>query len=278
MSELDKGEYQRIEAAIRATEDQMANNPHVRHDASIALMEPARKRLETMDQEGRGLLNSSEERKKQSMEAAQIAVLVLQESRLNSAEKQTYGGFLQSEYFTRSDFEKLEDFYAEAGPWDRLSPEGKKQMSDRFWGGLEQGEYTLDEAPDNVRKKEIGQLFHYLEHPDQAPESIKRMSPSVKEELLEAHRSGDAKAAEEILNSKDLFESSTKVKTQAASERSELADSEESSKALEEKKDSNIQEESEAVPEESYVSFEELPSAKPTELKPLDSSTEISPN
>ena len=278
MSDLDKAEYQRIEAAIRATEDQMANNPHVRHDASVALMEPAKRRLETMDQEGRGLLNSDDERRKQSMEAAQIAVLVLQESRLNSAEKQAFGGFLQSEYFTRSDFGKLEDFYADGGAWDRLSPEGKKQMSERFWGGIEKGEYTLSEAPDNVRKKEVGQLAHYLEHPEQAPESIKRMSPSAKEEFLQAHRSGDIEAAEKILNSKDLFESSTKVKTQAASERSELAGGDESSKSSKTEKDSNTQEVAETVQEDSYVSFEDLPPARPTELKPLDSSQEISPN
>ena len=280
MSEIDKAEYQRIETAIKATEDKMASNPHIRQNASAAITEPAKRRLETLDREGHGLLNPDNDRKKQSIEAAQIAILVLQESHLNSAEKQTYGGFLQCEYFTRSDFGKLEEFYADGGAWDRLSPEGKKQMSDRFWGGIEQGEYTLDETPDNVRKKEVGQLAYYLEHPEQAPESIKRMNPKSKEEFLEARKAGNETAALEILNNRDLFESSTKVMTQEASERSELASGEKAAQVAKAEKaeDAGASLDSDRGPEgRSFASFEIASAASPTDLPSKNESADRTP-
>lgn len=269
MSELDKAEYQRIEAAIRATENAMVGNPHIRQDAAAAFLEPSKGRLHQLDPNGTGFSVDDDKRKKLASDTIVIAVLVMQETRLSAAEKEVYGGFLQQDHFSREDFEELDHFYADGGAWDRLSENGKKNMSERFWKGIEQGEYTLQEAPQNVRNKESDQLAFYIQNADKAPKAVLRMNPEVKEDFIRAHESGDQEAAVEILNSKALFESSPLKTPQAATERSEVIivdDPERKSDTAgkDDLKVRSLDDLGEDVP--SFASFEELPAASPTQL------------
>lgn len=281
MSELDKAEYQRIEAAIRATEQMMIGNPHIRQDAVAALLEPSKGRLHQLDHNGTGLSADVDNRKKQASDSIAIAVLVMQETQLNSAEKEIYGSFLQQDHFSRDDFGKLDEFYTDGGAWDRLSENGKKNMSERFWKGVEQGQYTLQEAPQNVRNKETDQLAFYIQNPDKAPEAVQRMSPAVKADFMTAHESGNKEAAREILNSKPLFESSTNGKTQAAAEHSEVAlgrEAEDKAETLTQNQGSAEELEDRASDIPKLASFDELPSTSPTQLPAAGGSSGRTPS
>ena len=227
MSELDKSEYGKIEKAIEAAEQSFSKEPLLSRDRVAAAIEPGKRRLETFHQEGFDPSRPDGDRKRRESNSVAIAVHVMQETQLNARERETFASFLHQDFFTRSDFKKLEAFYADGGAWDRLSDDGKKEMSQRFWSGVEQGEYHFEEAPSNVRNKEADQLAFYLKNPEKAPEVVQRMSPAAKEDFIQAYESGDRKSAQEVLSSNPLFESSPLEKTQAATQRSEGAASRE---------------------------------------------------
>lgn len=62
--------------------------------------------------------------------------LVIEETRLNDAEKADYRKVLAKEYFKRKDFPFMEKFYADGGAWDKLSEGGRAQLSIRIELGM----------------------------------------------------------------------------------------------------------------------------------------------
>ena len=226
MTILDEAEYQRLQTAINDAERVFANHDTQTFPNLGSEIESKKARSQTLEHTVIFGPDSSERRKAETATAFAIAALVAQETNLSHQERLTYSEFLHQEHFTKANFEELDEFYQ--GPWERLSADGKREMSQRFWMGVEQGEYSFKEAPKSVRDKEADQLAHYTKHPEEAPEVIQRMSPQIKEEFLKAHESGNQAAVEEILSSKNSFEPAPKEKAQAASERSDEAAARES--------------------------------------------------
>lgn len=97
-----------------------------------------------------------EEKKERTESLQRVAVMVERETALNAAEKEQYQGFLQKEYFTKSDFSSLEQFYSNT--WDRLTEGGKAEMSHRVWEGVRREEYRFTELPETVKEKEAQRL------------------------------------------------------------------------------------------------------------------------
>ncbi|MDB4265115.1 hypothetical protein N9891_00040 [bacterium] len=224
MTNLDEAEHQRLQNAINDAERLFGGKLENQLGILAAKIQPLKTRVETLQTE---IIQDDGHYGRKRSEAAQqlaIALLASQEYALSHEEKATYAEFLYQDYFTREDFGVLETFYADGGAFDRLSEGGKKQMSERIWAGIEQGGYTHAELPHDVRRKNLDELAKYIEQPENAPDTVKRMNPEVRAGFMRAYESGDKEQAEEILNSQDLFESSTKVKTQAATERSEVAE------------------------------------------------------
>lgn len=65
----------------------------------------------------------------------EIPFLVERESELQEAEKKKFRALLEKPRFTKSDFPAMEEFYADSGPYDRLSEYGKNMLSIRTWAG-----------------------------------------------------------------------------------------------------------------------------------------------
>lgn len=226
MSELDKSEYQRIEAAIRATEQAMAGNPHIRTDAAAAMLEPSKKRLEVLEQDGFAPHQDDDKRKKEGQTAVAVAYLVMQETRLNSEEKQAYGSFLQKDYFTRNDLADLEDFYADGGAWDKLTKKGKEEMFIRLDEGIQRGEIEFSELSPTMRQKHMETPYLEFTQSKSSNDSIFRDTPpEAREEFIREYEAGNYEAAREVLNLQGVkLDSVTKDQNQAATERSEVAD------------------------------------------------------
>lgn len=92
-------------------------------------------------------------------ETAAISYLVAKETKLNAQEKEEYAQFLSKEYFRKSDLKELEGFYTNS--WDKLSEEGKEQMTQRVAEGIRRGEFTYDQMPDSMKKREVDRLKEY---------------------------------------------------------------------------------------------------------------------
>lgn len=97
---------------------------------------------------------SNEKKEKEAKDRSAIAQMVERETKLNEEEKKKYAEFLAKDYFTKSDFADLSRFYADGGAYDRLSDEGKAQMSDRIQEGIDRGKYSRDDLPSDVRRKD----------------------------------------------------------------------------------------------------------------------------
>ncbi|HEV2692917.1 MAG TPA: hypothetical protein VG347_08495 [Verrucomicrobiae bacterium] len=102
------------------------------------------KQIEVLENEAK----ESEHRTEQAV-AAQIAE---QEATLNREEKRVFAGFVEKEYFTKKDFGSLEDFYRNS--WDKLTDNGKSEMSKRLHEGIVRHEYIFDELPEVIQEKD----------------------------------------------------------------------------------------------------------------------------
>ena len=201
MDTLDESETLKLEKAINQAEKLIGEGRLSGKSASSLLLNEiakAEKRLETLQPEG--WLTDRKEEKKAAALAQELAVAakVARESALNHEEKIQYAEFLKVEYFKKSDFDELAAFYSHS--WDKLSEEGKDEMSDRVWGGVKRGEYRFDELPAEVAEEEAERLFNKLsEEHDRRVERI-GLSESTCVEFAEAWSRGERDRGIRILS------------------------------------------------------------------------------
>lgn len=117
-----------------------------------ALLQTAEARLEETRMEDQQFGPDTKNKKERDHNAA-IAHMVEREHKLNQKEREQYARFLEMEYFRRKDLDQLAAFYADGGGYDKLSEEGKIQMSQRIEKGIERGEFTRDDLPAEVSRK-----------------------------------------------------------------------------------------------------------------------------
>lgn len=116
-----------------------------------AMLGSAQARLDSLRAEEEHV--TTEKREKEQKDQSAIAAMVERETKLNEEEKKKYAEFLSKDYFTKSDFRDLSQFYSDGGSYDRLSEEGKAQMDHRVREGIRQGKFSRDELPDEVEKR-----------------------------------------------------------------------------------------------------------------------------
>ncbi len=122
---------------------------------------------------------------------------VERETALSESEKQIYDSFLREDFFTKKDFARLDQFYSKA--WDRLTQNGKTELSHRIWEGVRREEYTFTELPKSVREKETKQAYHLLRDPSKGPESALAIPEKDRSDFIRAYESGKEDEAGKIL-------------------------------------------------------------------------------
>ena len=105
MSEMDKAEQARLEQALAQAERLLITNPSHGGSWLATTIIGTQQRLEAMDREG-VFGSDQEKREKCSKAALELALLVAQESKLNTKEKEQYAEFLGKPYFTRKDLKE----------------------------------------------------------------------------------------------------------------------------------------------------------------------------
>lgn len=225
MSGLDESEYRKLSGIVADTEKDMVDGKIPAGGIMANFVMNIRQRMGVLEHEADALHNQNKKDKSGKMEAS-IVAMVEHEIRLNAAEKQAYAGFLEKEYFTRDDIGDINAFYADEGAWDKLTKEGKAEMSKRLWEGIARGELTFGELSSTTRQKEADYLYKQFTNPEQAPEHINKFSKEARENFIRAYEAGNHGKAQEILSGEGLFEYQQQVDTQAASERSAEADGE----------------------------------------------------
>lgn len=159
------------------------------------MLERAKSRLTQIE---RNIEEDEKEQRQKSATELAIAYKARQEAELNAAEQRQYAEFLEKEHFTRADFGKLESFYSNT--WDRLSEDGKSEMSQRVWGGVRRKEYEFSELPDVVKEKEAQRLYNALHSQAPIHQSLQRIKPEDRSDFIEAWDGNRKNEAFEILD------------------------------------------------------------------------------
>ena len=184
MSMLDEAEYRRLLEGIEVAETLQGSlrleSGQKPRRAIEEFLHTARERITAIEHDGE--IGSGEDEKKRNQNLAML-VIVDREIRLSAQERQTFGGFLEKSFFTRDDFDELDQFYDSA--YDRLSKEGKAQMSHRVWEGIRQAEYDFTDLPLNVKKKEADQIYAILSGEKPMPEAMRQIPENDKQDLFQ---------------------------------------------------------------------------------------------
>jgi hypothetical protein len=126
LDELEEGSLQKV---ISEVETALAVSTPGTRGILENLLSNAKGRLGTLEKRIKETKAEKEARARE--EAGTISRLAENETALSRKEKEAYSGFLKEEYFTKRDFDRLEQFYTHT--WDRLSEKGKDLMSVRIW-------------------------------------------------------------------------------------------------------------------------------------------------
>lgn len=196
MAGQDEVEYAKLEDQVATIEKALNSGRHGEVSSLLgAFIENAKTRMADLQESG--VFTDGTEKKKREGSSIEIAAMVQREHRLSASEKEQYGGFLELDYFTKANFGELESFYS--GSWDKLSEDGKAQMSHRVWEGIRQGEYTFEELPDTVRKKEAERLYEQLTVGTEITGSLANIPEQDRTDFIREYEAGNDKAVAEVL-------------------------------------------------------------------------------
>ncbi|TLD71473.1 hypothetical protein FEM03_08075 [Phragmitibacter flavus] len=164
-----------------------------------------------------------EEKKKSGEIALEIAAQKAQmETALNEQERAQFQSFLEQEYFTKADFGKLESFYTKS--WDKLTDQGKDEMSHRVWEGVRREEYQFSELPDIVKEKEAERLNQRLLDPRKMTPELQAIPERDRDDFTEAWGRKQREEAYEILDRPTFAENLVVKRTEDKSQFANVTD------------------------------------------------------
>ena len=200
-SKFDEMERDNLQKTISEVERVLVSSAPGTRFLLLSFLENAKGRVAVLDKK---IMEAQVERESRAREQASVASLAQKEAALSVSEKETYGGFLRKEFFTRKDFDTLEKFYAQT--WDRLSESGKEQMSNRIWEGIRRDEYTFTELPKSVREREAKQAYKLIRESSIVSENAAQIPEKDRDDFIRAYESGNREEAGRILERESFKE------------------------------------------------------------------------
>lgn len=196
LSGPDEAEYKRLQDTVARIDRLIAGSTasSATTSALVAVSEHARARMDALEDKAR-----VQEEERQQRESSNLAAsMAAKEEGLNKQEREQYRQFLEKDHFTKGDFVALEGFYSSA--WDRLSENGKDQMSQRVWGGVKRGEYQFTELPEVVKEKEADRLEEILKAGPSRPSSVWEVPEADRADFMKARDQDRKQESFEVLN------------------------------------------------------------------------------
>lgn len=257
MTENSEVRSSQLAQRVEEIEKLIRSGAKVTGTSLAAMLETAQAQLASERSEEQFATVGKKEREQQ--ERVAVAHMVEREHRLNAAEKEQYGRFLEQDCFSKANFTELDRFYAHS--WDKLSDEGKAEMSHRVWEGIRRDEYEFDELPENVRKKEAERLYQQISGPTKAGDSLKNIPERDKQDFIREYKAGNDKGVSEVLNRENFAEN---VSSRTESSNKDSVSKEKKPERPEPRKDNEVKE-AQNVELES-VTFADAKSVPPTQL------------
>lgn len=198
-SNLDLIELNNLQRAISEVETALASSTPGSRPMFESLLMNAKSRVGTLDKK---IKEAEEKRAAQSREDIVLSRMAESEKALSAPEREQFDGFLKKDFFTKDDFGALEKFYAKT--WDRLSENGKNQMSKRVWEGIRRDEYTFSELPKVVQEKEADRAYAVFKKRDSEAAKDPHIPQVDRDDFIRAYESGDREKAGKVLE-RDSF-------------------------------------------------------------------------
>lgn len=144
----DEQERNNLLKAIADVETAMlTSSPGTRY-VLVNTLENAKKRIAALEKK----IEEAKVEHTAEVQAQAAAALAAKETKLSAEERETYRGFLEEPYFTKKDFGKLDEFYIRS--YDRLSEDGKEEMSKRLHEGLRRGEFKFSDLSQAIQRRD----------------------------------------------------------------------------------------------------------------------------
>ncbi len=200
----DQQERDSLHRSIASAESALADSAPGTRRVLENLIRGAQVRIATLD------TKIKDEREAQVREQVAAVMLAQKEAALTAREQAEYSGFLKEDFFTKRDFGRLEHFYA--GAWNRLSEEGKYEMSHRVWEGIRHNEYRFTDLPKDVREKEEDRIYSKLSDPAKLHNTMQQIPESDRADFVRAYDAGDREETGKVLN-RESFRKNTAVRS-----------------------------------------------------------------
>lgn len=199
MTRNDQMESLKLQAAIADIENKLFNGgASFRSSTSmlVKMLNDAKNELNSVEESEKK--HHDEEQRKAQAEVAAVVYLVSRETALNELEREQYGAFIARDFFTKADFNNLDEFYTHT--WDRLTEGGKAEMSQRVWEGVRRDEYEFTDMPESVKQKEAQRIHDMLSGISRTPPEMNRIPQTDRTEFVAAWDSGRKEVAYKILD------------------------------------------------------------------------------
>ena len=210
VSESDRMEQAGLERAVADIERVVLASPPGTRPLFNGFLLNAKARLGVLEKK---IQDAEREERNHATNEAAIVELAQKETALNAKEKETYGGFLKKEFFTKGDFAKLDEFYTHS--WDCLSESGKDQMSHRIWQGIRRDEYKFTELPKSVQEKETERAYNVLNRRSAASPDLSAIPDKDRTDFIRAYEAGKREEAGKVLE-RDSFKKSMFLNNESA--------------------------------------------------------------
>ena len=194
-SKLDEMERDNLQKMISDVETALAGSTPASRGLLEIFLQNAKGRVAVLDKK---IKETEIQKENQARDMAALASEAQKETALSEREKETYSGFLKLDFFTKKDFDRLEQFYAHT--WDRLSDSGKDEMSKRVWEGIRRDEYTFTELPKTVREKETERAYRRLVDSPTNASDLARIPTNDRNNFVHAYASGRREEAMQMLD------------------------------------------------------------------------------
>ena len=199
LSEAEEAEYWRLQEAVTRIENAIYFAGGADGHATglmLQFVQNAKQQMARIEVDGQ---HKAEEKKAEAERRAEVnATLVEREKALNEEEKKEYGGLLKHEYFTKANFGQLEHFYSHS--YDKLTEEGKGEMSHRVWEGVRHGAYKFSELPDPVKEKEAQRVQVTLQRAEKLSDDLNAIPDRDRNDFLRARANGERQNSYQILD------------------------------------------------------------------------------
>jgi hypothetical protein len=216
MTRNDQMESRKLQAAIADIENKLFNGGASERSSTsmlVKMLNDAKNELNSVEENVKK--HHDEEQRKVQAEVAAVVYLVSRETALNELEREQYGAFIARDFFTKADFNNLDEFYTHT--WDRLTEGGKAEMSQRVWEGVRRDEYEFTDMPESVKQKEAMLLRDSLGAGDRPLGKLEQIPEQDRVDFIQACDSGNRKEAYKVLDRPSFAEHVSRSPEVAAS-------------------------------------------------------------